>query len=86
MPTAANMVRDVSSLKHPVRDRFWCLLQPTWSETSQIPGPRRLLGLTAANMVRDLSSTRSETEFIVPTAANMVRDLSSTRYPVRDRF
>ena len=69
--------------KHPVRDGLWCLLQPTWSETFQAPGPRPLLVPTAANMVRDLSSTRSDTGFTAHCSQHGPRPL---KYPVRDRF
>ena len=99
LPTADNMVRDLSSTrsetafsayfsqhgprppKHPDRDGFYCRLQPTWFETSQVPGPRPLLVRTAANMVRDLFSTRSETAFSAYCSQHGPRHL---KYPVRD--
>ena len=76
VPTAANMVRDRSST------RLYCPLQPTWSVTSQVPGPDRFSGPTAANMVRDPSSTRSETAF----SAYCSQHPRPPKHPDRDRF
>ena len=69
-------------LKYPVRDRLYCPLQPTWSVTSQVPGPDRFSGPTAANMVRDPSSTRSETAF----SAYCSQHPRPPKHPDRDRF